>query len=77
MLGERVTRFLQGNSEQSSAFYRKHCTYSPVTWGFAGGRVSPESRASSRRDAYFISLNPFCFYIKCRLDRAQARLLSR
>lgn len=77
MLEERVTRFLQGNSEQGCAFYRKHCTYSPVTWGFAGERVSPESQASARRDTYVVSLNPLCFYIKCRLARARACLLSR
>lgn len=50
MLEERVTRFLQGNSERGCAFYRKPCTYSPVTWGFAGGRVSPRNQTSSHRD---------------------------
>lgn len=70
MLEERVTGFLQGGSEQSCAFYRKRCTYSPVTWGFAGGRVNPESWASSCRDTDFVTLKPLCFHIKCRLTRA-------
>lgn len=50
MLEERVTRFLQGNSKQCCAFYRKPCTYSPVTWGCAEGRVSPRIWVSSHRD---------------------------
>lgn len=47
MLEERVTRFLHSQAVLS---YRKPCTYSPVTWGCAGGRVSPRSQASSHGD---------------------------
>lgn len=47
---------LQGSSKRGRAFYRKHCTYSPVTWHFAGGRVSSECQASSHRDTVSASI---------------------
>lgn len=68
MLKGRVTRFLQGDSEQGCAFYRKPCAYSPITWGFAGGRVKPQSPARSRRD----KVSP-----KPAADGTGARALSR
>lgn len=40
-------------AQRGCAFYRKPCTYSPVTWGCAGGRVSPRSQASSHRDTHW------------------------